>query len=109
MVSSSGEGPITSASVSIAPDGTITIALSGELDVASVEALREELSPQLELNSTALIFDLSGVAFMDSSGIALLLALAQPIGYAALRHASAIVRRIIEATGVTDILRPVDD
>ncbi len=48
--------------------------------------------------------DLSGLAFMDSSGLALLLRVANRLGPLRVFGASPLIRRVIEATGLTGIL-----
>jgi anti-anti-sigma regulatory factor len=42
---------------------------------------------------------------MDSSGIALLIETAQRIGSISVRNPSRVIRRIIGATGLSDVLR----
>jgi anti-anti-sigma factor len=42
---------------------------------------------------------------MDSTGIAVMVYAANKVGNVELRHASNIVRRVVEATGLTDVLR----
>jgi anti-sigma B factor antagonist len=55
--------------------GTTTeIDVGGELDVSSVPALKRELSRRLREKPEILLLDLRRVTFIDSSGIALLLA-----------------------------------
>jgi anti-anti-sigma factor len=52
-----------------------------------------------------LVFDLSQLTFMDSSGIAVMVYVANNVEKIDLLHASSIVRRVVEATGLSDILR----
>jgi anti-anti-sigma factor len=52
-----------------------------------------------------LVFDLTDLRFMDSSGIAVMVFAANNIEVIELRHVSTIVRRALEATGLTEILR----
>jgi anti-sigma B factor antagonist len=54
-----------------ARNGTAALAVAGELDLATVPALKDALA-QLE-GTPALELDLSGVSFMDSSGLRALL------------------------------------
>jgi anti-sigma B factor antagonist len=59
--------------VSARTAGGVTIAeLSGELDIASVPALREQLLCLLRPGSGQLVIDLSNVSFCDASGLAVL-------------------------------------
>lgn len=48
---------------------TRTIGLEGELDLAGGPALRHVLAETLERPLECLVFDLSGLRFMDSSGV----------------------------------------
>ena len=53
-------------------DGCVIAALSGELDVASAPALREELLGLLRPGASRLVVDLSSVGYADASGVAVL-------------------------------------
>ena len=81
------------------------IRISGELDLASVPGIESEIQPAVEAAPERVVFDLSGVTFMDSSGIAMLLRVAKRVSEVEIRDPSAAVRRIIEATGLADVLR----
>lgn len=51
------------------------VKLTGELDHHACEKIREDLDGILRMSSTkAMVLDMSGVSFMDSSGMGLLLA-----------------------------------
>jgi len=50
------------------------------------------------------IFDLASLTFMDSSGIALLLQVSAKTRTVRVREPSALVRRMIDATGLADVL-----
>jgi anti-anti-sigma factor len=52
-------------------------------------------------------FDLGALEFMDSSGIALLLRVAAKAQTVRVREPSELIRRLIEATGLSEIL-PMD-
>lgn len=86
-------------------DSALTIALSGEIDHHAAREMMGQLSDAIsERLPKRLVLDLSGVTFMDSSGIAVLLrALRQmeQIG-GALRVTSipAQARRVLDAAGV---------
>lgn len=54
-------------------DGTLTASLSGELDHHSAAQVREALDGALGGDVRELALDLSGVTFMDSSGIGVIL------------------------------------
>ena len=54
--------------------GELIFSVSGEVDHHGAKGLMREIDSALESNiSRCLVMDLSGVSFMDSSGIALLL------------------------------------
>ena len=82
--------------------------ISGELDIVSVERLKGAVDDLLAHPPARLDLDLSGLAFMDSSGLALLLSLANRLGPLRVFGASALIRRVIEATGLTGVLQLQD-
>src|SRR3954449_3284200 len=45
------------------------VAVNGEVDVYSAPALKDKITELLESGQTTLIVDLSGVAFLDSTGL----------------------------------------
>jgi anti-sigma B factor antagonist len=85
--------------------GATIVSLSGELDSANAGALDASLAPLTHERSAQLIFDLSGLRFMDSAGIAVLLGVAARVAAVQLRDPSPAVRRVLELTGLTDVLR----
>jgi anti-sigma B factor antagonist len=85
-------------------NGTAVIRLSGELDMVSVENVRSVIEGALASHGDRLVFEVSGLDFMDSSGIALLISMTRKVKAVEVRNPTAIVRRIIELTGLTDIL-----
>jgi anti-sigma B factor antagonist len=85
-------------------DGTSVIRLSGELDMVSVDRIRPVVEEALDAGSDRLVFDVSGLEFMDSSGIALLVSATQRARQVELRHPTPIVRRLVELTGLTELL-----
>ena len=91
-----------------AADQVVQVTVIGEIDLATVEVLHRELRPALALN-LPMCLDMSGVSFMDSTGIAALvkvhnetiIAAAAPL---TIVNASAAVRRVLELTGVDQIV-----
>ena len=53
---------------------------------------------------SVVFFDLSALRFMDSSGISVLIGAAAKVDAVELRDPSQVVRRVIELTGLTDVL-----
>jgi anti-sigma B factor antagonist len=86
----------------------VTIILEGELDIASVELIRRSIEPYLVDSPRHVVFDLARLQFMDSSGIALLIEVANQVGSVETRHATPIVRRVLEVTGLVDALGVTD-
>ena len=58
----------------------------------------------LTADDDRLAFDVAELKFMDSSGIALLVSAARQVRQVELRHPTPIVRRLIELTGLTELL-----
>lgn len=50
--------------------GVVTLAVKGDIDMSSAPDVREKLTALFKQNKKAVIVDLSGVPYMDSSGIA---------------------------------------
>ncbi len=95
-------------SVSISDEGScIRIAAYGELDAGTAEPLREALARAIEPGSL-LELDLSGLTFMDSTGLQLLVRArnaAEADGYQFVVVApSRPVKRVLDLVGMTDVL-----
>jgi anti-sigma B factor antagonist len=75
------------------------VALNGELDVASAPVAEEALRAQFD------VLDLSRLDFMDSGGVRILLRVCRTRpGPLIVRGAGRAVRRILDLTGVSDLL-----
>lgn len=88
-------------------DGDVLmVALSGELDLASAPDLERELRVGEETSPGRLVIDLSGLGFMDSTGLQALLRArerAHEAGYAlSLRRGPHQVQRVFELTKTVD-------
>lgn len=53
-------------------DGRTVVQVAGEIDVYTAPQLREHLDREIEAGVTQLVVDLSGVTFMDSTGLGVL-------------------------------------
>ncbi|MCU1495835.1 MAG: Anti-sigma factor antagonist [Acidimicrobiaceae bacterium] len=97
----------TRGSVEVLPDisGRTVIKLSGEIDISNAGLVGATVGRFVEGTSGTLVFDLTDLQFMDSSGIALLLRASAHRGGAELRGPSPTIRRVIEATGLSSVLR----
>ena len=91
--------------VSEGSPGCLTVKLSGELDILSVDRLNGQIEKLLASSAEKVALDLSDLTFMDSSGIGMLLRLTNQFGPSDVHGASALIRRVISVTGLTDILR----
>src|SRR5579871_3746491 len=84
--------------------GAPVIAVSGDLDISSVERLRSAVAEVAAQRPEQLTFDVRELRFMDSAGIAVLLGAASSVPSVRLVNPTAPVRRVIELTGLTDVL-----
>jgi anti-sigma B factor antagonist len=87
------------------PSGRSVVRLVGEIDISNAGSLGAILDELVGDESHSLVVDLAALEFVDSSGIAMLLRVAARVGTVEIRNPSNVVRRIIECTGLTDILR----
>lgn len=92
---------------------TLSVLLTGELDHHSAAPLRVELDALLSDRSIhRLVLDLSGVSFMDSSGLGVVLGryklLKEHGGSMRIRGASRPVGRILKMAGVYALLGQQD-
>jgi anti-sigma B factor antagonist len=85
-------------------DGAKVIAVTGDLDMATTDQLRDALmKARRDSEAPRLIIDLSGVDFIDSSGLAVLIAVSRTGVSVVLRGTSHAVQRAVEVTGLTDL------
>ncbi len=88
--------------------GAVVIAVSGDLDIATADELFREANEALRAAAPArLVLDLSGVAFLDSSGIGTLVELRNVAtdtgGELLLRRPSERTRRLLEITALDSV------
>jgi anti-anti-sigma factor len=91
--------------LSVRTAGGVTIAeLTGEVDIASVPALREQLLRLLRPGSSRLVIELSKVSFCDASGLAVLVSAGRRArllgGFLRLAAVSPQVGRVLHLTGL---------
>jgi anti-anti-sigma factor len=91
----------------VAANGAVTVRLLGEVDLSNVSNLRSGLEPLLDAKPNELVFDLADLTFVDSSGLAFLVETATRVSDLKVRNPSPLVRRIIEGTGLSHVLRIV--
>ena len=89
-------------------DGTHTIRLFGELDLASADAVQAELERVEATDAKAVVVDLSGLTFMDSTGVRLVLSAharsRADANRLSLLRGPASVQRVLELCGVEGML-----
>ncbi len=94
--------------VEITPDddGKRTVALSGEIDLASAPAVWDALEPALE-DATRVVVDLSDVRFIDSTGLSVLVRahrrLSHNGGTLVVRSPSEMAGRVLRVTGLDTV------
>ncbi|MFI0349161.1 STAS domain-containing protein [Actinomadura sp. 9N407] len=85
-------------------DGCAVVRLSGELDIANGEDLRERLRAIRASHGDHLVLDLSDLMFMDSHGLSIIIdcykAVGENGGSLALAAPRPIVRRALEVMGL---------
>jgi anti-sigma B factor antagonist len=99
------DSPPFSMVLDASPD-EVVLSLRGDCDMATVPALTCAIEALL---TPRLVVDLSGLAFLDSSGLGGLIrakdCLAQRGGTMTIRGASGEVRKVLEITGTLDVLQ----
>ncbi|MCP2257695.1 anti-sigma B factor antagonist [Streptoalloteichus tenebrarius] len=89
-------------------DGARVVAVSGEVDMLTTPTLRTHLQHHLDARPDLLVVDLSGVTFLGSSGLAVLVAAAQRaresgVPFRLVCTTRAVIRPLT-ATGLVDVL-----
>ena len=94
-------------SVSEPDHGLVLITMGGEYDIGGIEPLDPELDAVLSKDASSVVVEMGKVSFMDTSGVALLLRIANQFGPLEIRNANPLVSRAIEALGLAGRLRIV--
>ena len=85
-----------------------TICVEGELDLATAADLERELTRAEDSDAQSIILDLSGLQFIDSTGVRLLLRAQarsrEDSNRLALLRGPAAVQRVFDLTGILDLL-----
>lgn len=96
---------------SIAGDGTVGIALAGELDLATADRLRDALERAAEGGDTVRV-DARRVTLLDSTSLGVLLFFARRLrdrgGWLELLYATPSVTRTLEVAAIGRAIRLVD-
>jgi anti-sigma B factor antagonist len=92
--------------------GWVVLAVTGELDVATAPRLRQEAVRLTSSGNHRLVIELSGVGFLDSTGLGVIVGILKRTrthgGELALAGAEPQVRKVFEITRMSDIL-PIHD
>jgi anti-anti-sigma factor len=95
------------------PDGLLLIALVGRLDIEGAQAIDRPFSFATTVQAARVVLDLSGVTFLASIGIRLLMttARAQALrgGKVALAAPQPLVRKVLEMAGIDQLVPIVED
>jgi anti-sigma B factor antagonist len=84
--------------------GVPVITVTGDLDMSNAGLLERAVATAIADSPQRLVFDLTSLRFMDSAGIAVLLGAAGKVEGVHLRNPTRAVRRVVELTGLTDVL-----
>jgi anti-anti-sigma factor len=85
--------------------GFPVLRLLGELDFTNAASVDERVETVLLASPDRLVIDVSGLEFIDSSGIALWVGWANVIGDVEIRGPSLVLRRSLERLGLAERLR----
>jgi anti-sigma B factor antagonist len=99
-------------STSTSENGAVTVTVVGEVDTFTAPVLRSSLDAQLEQQPQELVIDLSGVQFLGSAGLAVLVetqksARARGVELRLVATTRAVTRPL-EVTGLIDLFTIVD-
>ncbi|MCP3764037.1 anti-sigma factor antagonist [Domibacillus sp. A3M-37] len=85
-----------------------TIKLAGEIDAYTAPKLRETAFPYTEKQGADIVIDLSGVSYMDSTGLGVFVGLFKSLnannGTLKLVGLSDRLKRLFDITGLADIM-----
>ena len=79
----------------------LVVRIGGELDLATVGELAAPLKDLLAREPQPVVLELGGLDFMDSSGVAVLIRIANHFERLETRGARPAVRRVIEVLGLS--------
>lgn len=93
-------------------DGVVTVTVVGEVDTFTAPVLRSTLDSQLEQSPQELVIDLSGVQFLGSAGLAVLVetqksARSREVALRLIATTRAVTRPL-EVTGLIDLFTIAD-
>ena len=80
------------------------ISPTGELDLGTIGPVRDEVDAVIAQGASAIVFDLTDVTFLDSSALAVFAYAARLIERVEVVHPNEFARRVIDQTGLGDLL-----
>jgi anti-sigma B factor antagonist len=87
---------------------TTTLRVAGEVDLATADELNQAIAAALQAGPGALVVDLAEVTFLDSTGLAVLVAVTNQTGTSGvrltIRDPAPRVRNVIRITGLGEFL-----
>jgi anti-sigma B factor antagonist len=87
------------------------LSLIGEIDMASAPELQRACMAAVDDGAKKVILDTSGVTFIDSTGLGVIIALQKRLraegGEASIRNPSSVLRRLIQVTNLDRVV-PVE-
>jgi len=93
-------------------DGAATVAVTGEVDVYTAPILRERLYGVITGGASHVVLDLQGMTFIDSTGLGVIVGtlkrLRQDGGELMLRSPGRSTRKVLELTGLANIVDIID-
>lgn len=93
-------------------NGVTHAALRGELDLATVEALEEQIARAMDESTVGIVLDMRELTFMDCTGLRAVLAASKHAGRAGLRfgvvNVAGTPRKVFEATGTVGSLQEAE-
>lgn len=91
-------------SITYSEDGS-TLFAAGEFDHSNTACLADAIAAHCSRNPYRAVLDLSGITFLDTSGIAVLIRARLRRGAPLLvQRPSAVVRSLLRITGLTEVL-----
>jgi anti-anti-sigma factor len=76
----------------LSDEGVMIASLGGEIDLSNAEGLRHEIAEAIPNDSAGLVIDLSGVGYLDSSGLRLLFDMVRRVERRQQRMATVVPR-----------------
>ena len=93
-------------SVAAGEDGSVVVALEGELDLATTEQLGAAVEDAIASVTGTLVVDVEKLRFADSSAIALWVSWSQRVPRLEIRNPQPMILRVIQAMGLVSKLNP---